>query len=172
VYIPLNLNCEVATFGPGPAQKTVGGGGVGPVRRKNTKHPGSDGSLGEFVALDVRSGKVVWRHRTASPSNTAALTTAGGLVFGGDWDRHMYAYDASDGRILWQTRLPTSAQGFPITYLARGKQYVAMPAGIGGGSWSTLIAPELAPEIRRPNSGNALLVFALPGGGSRSTSTR
>ena len=38
-----------------------------------------------------------------------------------------------------------------------------MPAGIGGGSWSTLIAPELAPEIRRPNSGNALLVFALPG---------
>ena len=37
-----------------------------------------------------------------------------------------------------------------------------MPAGIGGGSWSTLIAPELAAEIRRPNSGNTLLVFALP----------
>ena len=84
-------------------------------------------------------------------------------MFGGDWDRHMYAYDAADGKILWQTRLPTSAQGFPITYLARGKQYVVMPAGIGGGSWSTLITPELAPEIRRPNSGNALLVFALPG---------
>jgi len=66
----------------------------------------------------------------------------------------MYAYDAANGKILWQTRLPTSAQGFPITYLARGKQYVVMPAGIGGGSWSTLIAPELAPEIRRPNSGN------------------
>ena len=48
--------------------------------------------------------------------------------------------------------------------LANGTQYVAMPAGIGGGSWSTLIAPELAPEIRRPNSGNALLVFALPAG--------
>ena len=41
--------------------------------------------------------------------------------------------------------------------------YVAMPAGIGGGSWSTLIAPELAPEIRRPNSGNVMMVFALPG---------
>jgi alcohol dehydrogenase (cytochrome c) len=87
------------------------------------------------------------------------------VVFGGDWDRHMYAYDAASGKILWQTRLPTSAQGFPITYLANGRQYVAMPAGIGGGSWSTLIAPELAPEIRRPNSGNALLVFALPAGG-------
>ena len=62
------------------------------------------------------------------------------------------------------SRLPTTAQGFPITYLAKGKQYVAMPAGIGGGSWSTLLAPELAPEIRRPNSGNAMLVFALPAG--------
>ena len=108
----------------------------------------------------------------ASPSNTAALTTAGGLAFGGDWDRHMYAYDTATGKILWQTRLPTSAQGIPITYLARGKQYIALPAGIGGGSWSTLIPPELAPEIRRPISGNALLVFALPGGGSLSTSTR
>ena len=52
---------------------------------------------------------------------------------------------------------------FPITYTARGKQYVAMPAEIGGGSWSTLITPELAPEIRRPNSGNVLMVLALPG---------
>ena len=71
-------------------------------------------------------------------------------------------FDAATGAILWQTRLPQSAQGFPITYSANGKQYVAMPAGYGGGSWSTLITPELAPEIRRPNGGNVLMVFALP----------
>jgi alcohol dehydrogenase (cytochrome c) len=169
LYIPIHLNCEIGTFGP--VQQTLGGGGVGPVRRKNTKHPKSDGNLGEFLALDARSGKTMWRHRTPSPMNTAALTTGGGLVFGGDWDRRMYAYDAVTGKILWQTRLPTSAQGFPITYLAKGKQYVAMPAGTGGGSWTTMIPPELAPEIRRPNSGNALLVFALPGG-TRETQTR
>jgi alcohol dehydrogenase (cytochrome c) len=169
LYIPVSLNCEVATFGP--VQQTLGGGGVGPVRRKNTKHPKSDGNLGEFLALDARSGKTMWRHRTPSPMNTAALTTGGGLVFGGDWDRRMYAYDGVTGKILWQTRLPTSAQGFPITYLAKGKQYVAMPAGTGGGSWTTMIPPELAPEIRRPVSGNTLLVFALPGG-TRETQTR
>ena len=161
LFIPMNLNCETATFGP--MARTLGGGGTGPVRRKNTRHPMADGNLGQFLALDVRSGKVLWTHRTASPSNTAALATAGGVVFGGDWDRHMYAYDSATGKVLWQTRLPTSAQGFPITYLAGGRQYVAMPAGIGGGSWSTLIAPELAPEIRRPNSGNVMMVFALPG---------
>jgi alcohol dehydrogenase (cytochrome c) len=161
LYIPMSLNCEKAIFGRGP-EKEVGRGGTGPVQRKDYKHPTSGGNLGEFHALDVRTGKTLWRHRTPSPSNTAALATAGGLVFGGDWDRHMYAYDAVTGQILWQTRLPTSAQGFPITYLANGKQYVAMPAGIGGGSWSTLLVPELSPEIRRPNSGNVLLVFALP----------
>jgi alcohol dehydrogenase (cytochrome c) len=160
LYIPLNLNCEKATFGP--VQKVVGGGGVGPVRRRDYKHPESKGNLGEFMALDITTGRTKWSHRTPSPSNTAALPTAGGVVFGGDWDRHVYAYDATTGKILWQARLPTSAQGFPITYLAKGKQYVAVPAGIGGGSWSTLLPPELAPEIRRPNSGNTLIVFALP----------
>ena len=170
MYLPLSLSCEKATFGP--TEKRVGGGGTGPVRRRDYKHPASDGNLGEFQALDIKSGKTLWRYRTPSPINTAALTTAGGVVFAGDWDRHVYAFDASNGKILWQSRLPTSAQGFPVSYLAKGKQYVAVPAGIGGGSWSTLLAPELAPEIRRPNSGNSILVFALPGSaatGPRST---
>ena len=170
MYLPLSLSCEKATFGP--TEKRLGGGGTGPVRRRDYKHPASGGNLGEFQAVDIRSGKTMWRHRTPSPINTAALTTAGGVVFAGDWDRHVYAYDASTGKVLWQTRLPTSAQGFPVTYLAKGKQYIAVPAGIGGGSWSTLLTPELAPEIRRPNSGNSMLVFALPGAatpGSRST---
>lgn len=160
LYVPMALTCETATFGE--VEKVIGKGGVGPVKRKDLKHPQSGGNLGEFLAMDIKSGKVLWRHRTPSPSNTAALATAGGLAFGGDWDRHMYAYDAATGKILWQTRLLTSPQGFPITYLAKGKQYVAMPAGTGGGSWSTLIPAELTPEIRQPKSGNALMVFALP----------
>jgi alcohol dehydrogenase (cytochrome c) len=160
LYIPMALNCEKATFGA--VEKVLGKGGTGPVKRVDYKHPASEGNLGEFLAMDIRSGKVLWRQRTPSPSNTAALATAGGLAFGGDWDRHVYAYDAATGKILWQTRLLTSAQGFPITYLAKGKQYVAIPAGTGGGSWSTLIPAELAPEIKRPNSGNAMFVFALP----------
>ena len=161
VYIPLNLNCEHATFGP--VEKQIGGGGNGPVRRANYMHPAAEGNLGEFLALDVRNGRTLWSQRYSSPMNTAALATAGGVVFAGDWDRHMYAYDAASGKVLWQTRLPTSALGFPITYAVRGKQYVAMPAGSGGASWSTLIPPELRPDIRRPLGGNSLHVFALPG---------
>src|ERR1700674_9331 len=54
VYLPLNLNCEHATFGPGPAEKIIGRGGSGPVRRKYYMHPAADGALGEMQAMDVR----------------------------------------------------------------------------------------------------------------------
>ena len=44
VYIPLNLNCEHATFGPTPRE--VGQGGTGPVRRTNYAS-GGQGHLGD-----------------------------------------------------------------------------------------------------------------------------
>jgi alcohol dehydrogenase (cytochrome c) len=160
LYIPITLNCERATFGP--TEQTPGGGGTGPVRRINTLYPGSGGDLGELLAMDIRTGEILWRHRTRSPINTAALTTAGGLVFAGDWDRHLYAYDAETGDVLWQTRMPTSVQGFPVSYAVDGRQYVAVPVGTGGASWSTSLPRELAPDIRRPANGNSIHVFALP----------
>ena len=162
LYIPMTLNCERAVFGP--IERVVGGGGTGPVRRTDYKHPDSGGNLGQLQALDITTGEPLWRHRTPSPMNTATLTTAGGLVFAGDWDRHVYAYDAATGEILWQTRLVTSAQGFPVTYRANGKQYVAVPAGIGGASWAMLLPAELTPELHRPNHGNSIHVFTLPDG--------
>ena len=79
----------------------------------------------------------------------------------GDWDRHLYVFDAADGEILWQTRLPTSLQGFPITYAAKGKQYIAVMTGLGGGS-PRAVPAAVAPDIKIPQSGQALYVFALP----------
>ncbi len=158
-YIPLNLNCEKGTFRA--VERTEGRGGTGPVTRVNYFHPKSPDQLGEFVAMGS-NGRVLWKQRVRTPYNTAALTTAGGLAFVGDWDRHFYAYDAQTGALLWQTRTPTSAQGFPITYSVRGRQYLAVPSGSGGGSWTSLLPVELTPEIKRPVAGNSILVFALP----------
>ncbi len=159
-YIPLTLNCETGTFGP--VEKREGGGGVGPVRRKNHFHPRSPEHIGEFLAMSMRTGEVIWRHRTRTPMNTAALTTSGGIAVAGDWDRFLFVYDARSGDILWQTRLPTSVQGFPITYSAGGKQYLAVPVGTGGASWNNLVPTELTPEKRHPPTGNGVFVFALP----------
>ena len=159
-YIPIILNCETAIFGP--VEHIEGGGGTGPVRRTNHFHPDSPDQLGEFLAMSMRTGEVLWRHRFRTPINSAALTTAGGLAIAGDWDRHLYIFDARDGDILWQTRLPTSVQGFPITYAVDGTQYLAVPVGSGGASWGGLIPADLVPEKTRPVGRNGLYVFALP----------
>lgn len=159
-YIPLTLNCETGAFGP--VEKREGGGGAGPVRRTNHFHPRSPEHIGEFLAMSMRTGEVLWRHRTRTPMNTAALTTAGGIAVAGDWDRYLFVYDAASGDILFQTRLPTSVQGFPITYAVDGKQYLAVGAGVGGASWNNLVPADLTPEKRHPPTGNSVFVFALP----------
>ena len=159
LYIPLILNCETGRFGP--VEKVAGAGGSGPVRRTNHVHPDSPDHLGEFAAMDIKTGQILWSHRYRTPINSAALTTAGGLAFAGDWDRHMYAYDVRDGEVLWQTRLPQSVQGYPITYTAGGKQYLAVGVGTGGASWTSMPL-QLTPEKHRPVGGNGLFVFALP----------
>ena len=85
---------------------------------------------------------------------------AGGLAFAGDLDRYFRAYDVHTGTVLWETRLGTSVQGFPVTFSVDGEQYVAMSAGLGGGS-PRVVPRILAPEIRPPQIGNALFVFKL-----------
>ena len=164
LYVPLNLNCETAAFLP--VEQRPGGGGTGGVRDKEYHfHPDSPDQLGELRALDVRTGETQWQQRRRTPFNTAALTTGGGLVFVGDWDRYVMAYDVESGEELWQTRLTHMTNGFPITYAVDGTQYVAIGTGpsIGGSSWATLIPLELLPEKRNPRaSSGGIFVFALP----------
>jgi len=52
-------------------------------------------------------------------------------------------------------------QGFPVTFTAGGKQYVAITTGLGGGSPRN-VPRVILPDIHYPRSGNALYVFALP----------
>jgi len=62
--------------------------------------------------------------------------------------------------VLWQSRLGTSVQGFPISFSAGGHQYIAVTTGLGGGSPRNV--PEtISPEIEYPQNGQALYVFRL-----------
>ncbi len=160
-YVPLNLNCETAAFLP--VEQRPGGGGTGGVRDKEYHfHPRSPDHIGELASVDMRTGETRWSQRRRTPINTAALATAGGVVFAGDWDRYVMAYDADTGNELWQTRLPQMTNGFPISYEEDGTQYVAIGTGISiGSSWATLIPAALLEE-RTPQSSGAIFVFALP----------
>jgi alcohol dehydrogenase (cytochrome c) len=88
------------------------------------------------------------------------LSTAGGVAFAGDLNRRFKAVDVRNGRVLWETALATSVQGFPISFAVNGRQYVAVATGLGGGSPRSVPAT-LSPEIQVPTKGHALYVFAL-----------
>lgn len=117
--------------------------------------PRSKGKVGRVEAVDVATGKTLWKHEQRAVWYGSLLATGGGLVFGGDVDRWFNAFDDKSGHILWRTRLAASAQGYPISYEVNGKQYLAVPAGVG------LSIPSLTPEIRSPTSGSMLYVFAV-----------
>ena len=162
-YIPLIVSCERTTFGPGP-ERVEGGGGVGLSRRQHLPHPLRPDGVGELVAIDVE-GNVLWRHRTRTAIDSAALTTGGGLVVAGDWDRNLYVHDAHTGEILFRTRMPSSVSGYPITYAVDGRQYLAVPVGTDPSLWSS-ISGQLTPEKNRPPvGGHAIFVFAVPDAG-------
>ena len=163
MIVPVNLYCQTSVFKP--MQRVPGGGGTGPIDViRYDFHPESPGQMGELVSIDIRTGKPLWRQRRRAPFNTSVLATAGGLAFVGSWDRYAFAYDARTGAQLWQARLPTLANGTPITYAVDGKQYVAFVAGatIAGSTWASRAPAALIPELRNPRSGNTLLVFSLP----------
>ena len=65
------------------------------------------------------------------------------------------------GTILWETRLGTSVQGFPVSLSAGGRQFIAVPTGLGGGS-PRQVPRAITPEIAHPSSGHELYVFELP----------
>ena len=89
------------------------------------------------------------------------MSTSGGVAFVGDMDRTFRAIDVKTGKVLWESRLGTSVQGFPLTFSIAGKQYIAVSTGLGGGS-PRMVPTVLAPDVHYPSNGNALYVFALP----------
>jgi len=158
-YIPLFPSCETATFTE--VEQKEGGGGNGRIGgSKQRFHPVSPDKAGQFVAMDMKTGSILWQHPTQLPMASAALTTGGGLVIVGGVDRNLYVHDAKTGKVVFQARLPTAVQGFPITYAVRGRQYLAVPVGTGPASWIGVSAR--ITQTKAPPAVNAIFVFALP----------
>lgn len=155
LFLPVHQLCSDMT--PRAVDLGPGGGGYG-ADVATYPMPGKEGLAGALLAIDVRTMEIQWRVEQPALFLSAALSTDGGVLFIGDLDRRFQAFDTETGESLWSTRLPAPAHGYPITYEASGKQFVAIPTGIGVFRALTAV---IFPDIYQPPDGQGLFVFSL-----------
>ena len=120
-YIPVNNMCMDMQ-----AKQVVYHRGMFYLGNDFSFHPGKGGWLGQLLAYNPVTQKPVWKVDRPLPWNGGTMTTAGNLVFQGDIEGVFHAYDAQNGNELWHVRLGSGMIAAPVTFVADGKQYVAI----------------------------------------------
>ncbi len=116
-----------------------------------------DGPRGHLKAIDPLSGKTKWEVGSAIPRFSGVLSTAGGVVFSGQLTGEFEAFDANDGKKLWQFQTGSGIEGQPVTWQQDGVQYVAVTSGYGG-VYSMFSGDE---RLAKVPAGGSLWVFAV-----------
>jgi PQQ-dependent dehydrogenase (methanol/ethanol family) len=138
LHQPMTYHVEAADY-PGGSKLWLGGA---------FKVIPGEKQWGRVAAVDLGTGKVVWKEDTDQPLMGGVLATAGGLVFTGEGNGQFNAYDAKTGKMLWTFQCGAGVNAPPTSYTVNGKQYIAVAAG-----GNTQL------DFKR---GNNVIVFALP----------
>ena len=156
-YVPVSESCRDLTPRAGEFRE---GESLGFQSSGKAQYAPNETSTGRIYAVNVKTGKIDWVQKQKPIFSSSLLTTAGGLLFGGDSAREFAAYDQKTGKKLWSIKLNTTVAGFPVTYSVDGKQYVAVPTGPNA---QTSAAAALDPELKNVvDGGHSLFVFELP----------
>jgi PQQ-dependent dehydrogenase (methanol/ethanol family) len=169
-YVPTNHVCM--DYEPFRVSYTAGQPYVGATL--SMFPPPGENHMGNFIAWDARTGKIVWSNKELFSVWSGALATAGNVVFYGTLEGYLKAVDAKTGKELYKFKTPSGIIGNVTTYEHRGKQYVAILSGVGGWAGIGLAAGLTQPTeglgavggyaaLRNYTSlGGQLTVFALP----------
>ena len=129
--------------------------------RRGGLRPGVDpGKAAGIGKINMETGRIERFYEGPVPGNGAMLTTAGGLVFWGDINRRLRAFDAESGKILWENILGGVISVSTIAYAVDGKQYIAVMTGDGQSGTRGLFGQVAG--LTTPRGHNAIYVFALP----------
>jgi alcohol dehydrogenase (cytochrome c) len=110
---------------------------------------------GSISAIDVNTGKQVWKFQTPEPERGGVSTTDSGLGFAGGGDGVLRAFDLKSGKVLWTFQTGHQIAAGPSIYSVDGKEYIAITSGGTPTSSNGGIASELQ-------------IFALGGSSSES----
>jgi alcohol dehydrogenase (cytochrome c) len=112
---------------------------LGPIKQGGVHTENVGGSLtiaggfgqnpGTFSAIDVTTGKIVWQKRWPESCYAGSATTAGNIVFIGRSDGRLMAFNATNGKGLWQFQTGGGANDAPTIFESNGTEYVAFYAG-------------------------------------------
>jgi len=124
--------------------------------------PKGDKMRGHIRGRDPVTGKIKFEipYPGAIP-HAGLLTTGGNVLFVPEADGTIVAYDASNGKKLWSHNNGQGHNGGIISYMAKGKQYVAVMTG-----WGSLVGDGYGdlwgePYKSMPKDSGVLKVFAL-----------
>jgi lanthanide-dependent methanol dehydrogenase len=143
-YVPTNHVCM--DYEPFKVSYTAGQPYVGATL--SMYPPPGDSNMGNFIAWDGKTGKIVWSDPEQFSAWGGALATAGGIVFYGTLEGYLKAVDAKTGKELYKFKTPSGIIGNVMTYEHGGKQYVAVLSGVGG--WAGI---GLAAGLTDPTAG-------------------
>ncbi len=130
------------------------------TRWEKSPDPKIDGTYGVLDAINLQGRHIAWKTRVPGPFVSAALATAGDVIFAGTADRRFLAFDARTGKVLWDAGLDNAPASFPVSYAAAGRQFVAVATNEG---FVQVQAMDQVAKIRPPPAAGATLwVFALP----------
>jgi len=106
--------------------------------------------LNTITAMDSRTNKIAWQHELPGDRSYGVVSTAGGVLFKGQVDGNLVAYDAKTGDELWRFQTGWGISAPPMTYSVDGVQYVAVASGGNRGGNTT-------------SDGDAVWAFSLNG---------
>ena len=112
--------------------------------------------------IDVATGEMKVLYSQPQASAGSALVTAGDLVFWGDQNRRLRAFDADDGKVLWETVVAGMVMNSTISYAVNGKQYIMVFTGEGQSVTAGPLGLTRNSMPRAVRGHNSIFAFTLP----------